>query len=60
MQVRAGTLHVRKGPGTSYESLQELKKGEEVTILKKGTFGGRTWGYTGTGWLCMDYVEPVN
>lgn len=58
-RVRARSLHVRKGPGTAYESILELEQGTEVTILKQGTFGGSKWGYTGTGWLCMDYVDPI-
>lgn len=60
VRVIAETLNVRNGPGTSYDLLGKLASGDQLTILKEDRFDGVRWGYTGTGWVCMDYVKAVN
>lgn len=52
----AGLVNVRCGAGTSYESIERISGGEEVIIYEQKTVGGRDWGKTDTGWICMDYL----
>lgn len=49
-------LSVRKGPGTSYERVKYLEKGEQVIITKEYTVKGTVWGKTESGWISMKYV----
>ena len=55
--ITGDNLNVRKGPGTGYDSVGKLNKGDTVKILEQITVGGKTWGYTGEGWVSMDYVK---
>lgn len=55
--VTGSELNVRKGPGTSYDSVAKLKKGDKVEILNQLTIGKSTWGYTKDGWVSMSYVK---
>ena len=51
--VTATELNIRKGPGTSYDSVGKYKKGDKVTITEvKGD-----WGKTNKGWINMKYVN---
>ena len=51
--VTASELNIRKGPGTSYDSVGKYKKGDKVTITEvKGD-----WGKTNKGWINMKYVN---
>ena len=57
-KITADTLNVRKGPGTSYEKVTTVKKGEAYTITK--TSGN--WGYlkSGLGWICLNgYTKKI-
>jgi len=58
--VTADTLSVRTGPGTQYEMLSELKRGDVVFISATTLVNGTAWGKTGTGWICLDYVQFNN
>ena len=49
-------LIVRSGPGTTYASVGFLFKDNTVRILEQKTSGGRNWGKTENGWVCMDYI----
>ncbi|MBQ7801381.1 MAG: SH3 domain-containing protein [Oscillospiraceae bacterium] len=51
--VTADSLHVRKGPGTKYDSVGKVKKGDRVEILE--TDGN--WGKTSEGWISLKYVK---
>lgn len=55
--VTGDDLNIRQGPGTSFKSLGKLMKGDEVQILEQVTVGKTTWGFTGKGWISMDYVD---
>ena len=52
-----GVLNIRKGPGSSYEKVGQVKNGEAYTITK---INGK-WGYlkSGAGWIHLDYTEKV-
>ena len=54
--VTASTLNCRSGYSTSYPITTTYAKGTVVTISKE--FNG--WGYTGSGWVSLDYVEKIN
>lgn len=55
--VTASSLRIRKGPGTDYDSVGSLKKGEKVEILEQKKVDGVTWGRISSGWICLDYVD---
>ena len=57
--VIADRLNIRKGPGTSFDAVGHLNKGDKVFVLEQFPFGGQIWGCTKYGWICMRYVEPV-
>ena len=52
-----GVLNIRKGPGSSYEKVGQVKNGEAYTITK---INGN-WGYlkSGAGWISLAYTEKV-
>ena len=50
--ITAGSLHVRKGPGTSYESMTILNKGAKVQCME----GGYTE-VNGTKWLKITFMR---
>ena len=50
-------VNIRSGAGTGYEKVGEYKKGDVVVIYEEKTAGGRPWGRTDKGWICMDYVK---
>ena len=51
--VTAESLYIRKGPGTKYDSVGKVKKGDRVEILE--TSGN--WGKIADGWISMKYVK---
>lgn len=57
--VIASTLNIRQGPSVNYASITTLSEGDQTTILKQIKMSDGYWGYNGTGWLYMDYVEPA-
>ena len=55
-KVTADVLNVRKGAGTNYAVVSQLRYNTQVTISK--TSGN--WGYiSGKGWVCLDYIKKV-
>lgn len=55
--VRAA-LNVRKGPGTSYEIVDEIKKDTKVTVYQTDKTG--KWGRIGTDkWVSLNYVKEL-
>lgn len=50
-------VNVRKSPDATSEKVTELKKGASVTITETQLVDGRSWGYCGTGWINLVYVD---
>ena len=50
-------VNIRSGAGTGYEKVGQYKKGDVVVIYEEKTVGGRPWGRTDKGWICLDYVK---
>ncbi len=46
-------LNIRSGPGTDYESVGGLKKGDRVNIIEQKD----GWGRISEGWISMTYVK---
>lgn len=55
--ITAKTLNIRSGPGTGYESVGVVSKGDQVVILEQTTISGKTWGRIEDGWISMQYVS---
>ena len=55
--VTGNGLNVRTGPGTNYDKVKTLSKGDKVTVKERIKVGGTYWGYVTGGWICMDYVD---
>ncbi|MBO4938809.1 MAG: SH3 domain-containing protein [Oscillospiraceae bacterium] len=51
--ITASSLHIRKGPGTKYDSVGKVKKGDKVEILEKSG----NWGKIEKGWISLKYVD---
>lgn len=51
-------LRIRKGAGTNYAEVGQLKQGDRVEILETKAAGGATWGRIDRGWICLTgYVK---
>ena len=55
--VTAESLNVRRGAGTSYTKVGEVRKGANVTILKKSGSWYQIKYNTITGWVSGDYLN---
>ena len=56
VQVTAELLNVRKGPGTSYAVISQVKKNTTLTVMKEsGNWGQITTG----GWVSLKYTKRV-
>lgn len=55
--VTASDLNVRSGPGTDFKKVTSYSKGKRVEILEQIHVDGTAWGYTGKGWVSMDYIR---
>ena len=51
--VTIDKLNLRTGPHTTFQSIGNYNTGDAVDILAQVG----AWGYTGEGWISMDYVE---
>ena len=49
--VTAGTVNVRKGPGTAYGVATAIRRGARVEILEQKEVDGRIWGRYEKGWF---------
>lgn len=54
--VTTDKLNVRSGPGTDYEVVGSLYRGDRVFITEFKIAGNLKWGKVSRGWICMDYV----
>lgn len=55
--VTGDGLNIRSGPGTNYNSVGSLNKGDTVKILAQITIGDMTWGCIENGWISMSFVD---
>lgn len=55
----AKEVNIRNEAGTSHRIVGRLYVGESVAITQQVVTEGRTWGKTGKGWICMDYLIPA-
>ena len=57
-------VNMRSGAGTSYSIVGAVPYNATVTVTKKTSSGGYTWGYTtyggATGWIALDYATKVS
>ena len=54
--VTGTEVNLRRGPGMDYDILGKHNTGDQIHILEEFFFDKLWWGYTGKGWICMDYV----
>ena len=57
VNITSGWLNVRSGAGTNYGVCGKLSAGQSVSITEQKTVGGKVWGKTKDGWVCMDYIK---
>lgn len=56
-RIIATKLNIRKGPGTKYDIVDTLSKGDAYTIVyQKGNWGKLKYG---TGWISLKYTKKV-
>ena len=55
--VNCDFLRIRKGAGTSFAQVGELKPGTKVSIFEKKTNGNMVWGRIDKGWISLDYIK---
>ena len=55
--ITGDQLNIRTGPGTNYDRVGSLNKGDTVKILTQIKVGNTVWGCIDKGWISMDYVE---
>ena len=53
--AKAG-LNIRKGASTSYSKVGAYAYNTKVSITKESG----NWGYTGKGWICLDYTSKIS
>ncbi len=57
-------VNMRSGAGTSYSTVGGVPYNATVTVAKKTTSGGYTWGYTTyrsqSGWIALDYARKIS
>ena len=57
VKITTDVLNIRSGPGTSYDIVGSVKKGDTYTIVEEQKNWGRL--KSGAGWICLDYTEKV-
>ena len=50
-------VNVRKEPSTNSTEVTKLRKGTAITITETKLVDGRSWGYCGSGWINLLYVD---
>lgn len=50
-------VNVRKGPGTSYETVGSKNKGDQLEITETAEGSSYTWGKFTGGWICLKYTD---
>ena len=54
--VTGSQLYIRSGPGTNYDAIGSVSKGDRVSILEQVKIGDMTWGCIEGGWISLSYV----
>lgn len=57
--VNVAAINVRGGPGTNYDLVDQVDKGETLKIYYQVVLDGKTWGCSDIGWVFMDYMNVV-
>lgn len=57
IKVTCSALNVRKGPGTDYGIVMQIKKNEVYTIIEESGNWGKL--KSGAGWICLDYAAKM-
>ena len=57
MTVTTNNVNVRSGPGTGYDKVGKLNKGDTILVYEIQTVSGRKWGRIDMGWICLDYAK---
>lgn len=57
--TRCYAVNVRQAAGVSNKQVGKITAGTIVEIYETTTVGTQEWGRTTLGWICMDYVDPV-
>ena len=55
--ITGDQLNIRSGPGTGYDSVGSLDKGDIVTVHFQLKVGDTYWACIDKGWVSMDFVE---
>ncbi|MBO7253527.1 MAG: SH3 domain-containing protein, partial [Oscillospiraceae bacterium] len=55
--ITGNNVNIRSGPGTNYEAVGTLNKGDRVTLITRQTVNGVVWGNIAEGWICMDFAK---
>lgn len=57
MTITTNYVNVRVGPGTGYERVRQLNKGDKILVYEVKTVKGREWGRLEDGWVCLEYAK---
>lgn len=57
MTITTNNLNVRSGPGTGYDKVMKLNKGDTVLVYETKTVNGTEWGRIEQGWISLDYAK---
>ncbi len=57
MTVTIDNVNVRSGPGTGYDKVGKMNKGDTILVYEVQTVSGRKWGRIDEGWICLDYAK---
>lgn len=55
--VTGDYVNIRKGPGTGYGVVSDLRSGRTITITETAQGSGYTWGKFTDGWICLKYTN---
>ena len=59
MVVTGRSVNIRCGPGTGYEFVRKVVKGDTIYVYEIVTVDGKKWGRLEDGWICLDYAKEV-
>ncbi len=59
MTVTGRSVNIRCGPGTGYEFVRKVVKGDKIYVYEIVTVEGKKWGRLEDGWICLDYAKEV-
>ena len=57
VRITTDVLNVRKGPGTDYQVVTQVHRGDVYTIVNVHNGFGQL--KSGAGWICLDYVKKI-